>query len=65
MLKLRSRRAVSLKCPRHPRAKYDAGGPASCTACQAIATVSVASIELDRAERRAYEWIARTSEVKV
>lgn len=62
MLKLISRRAVRLKCPRHPRQQYDSEGalPASCDACRAIFNVRMSSERLHYVERVAEQTIART-----
>ena len=61
MLKLPPRRATSYTCPFHPRQQYLLGDPPpTCDTCRAIAQLLAESAQLDRAERNAISWIARS-----
>jgi hypothetical protein len=65
MLTLKARPRTKLKCPRHPRQKYELDGPAhQCPVCRQIAYVLLCSKRLDSEERGALGWIARTSLAK-
>ena len=63
MLKLKPRRAVAYKCPRHPNQQYTAGhlSPPDCDVCQVIWGVVEKTNLLDIAERKAQQWIQRAA----
>jgi len=62
MLRLRFRSATKLTCPHHKRETYkDPQRFSRCDVCQALYDLQAANDAVDRAQRKAEQWISRAA----